>query len=457
MEPGYGLELLQTQKLILTPELRQAIMVLQMNVQELAQFILQEVEDNPLLDIADDQSNEVEADSPTEDDYEEWMDYFLDSSDPGIAQVSAKKSKEQSLLFYQGMPLSSNSMWDALLSQLALLRLSKKELEVARFVIGNIDDNGYLRCSISDITSAASCTQHLAESVIRMIQGLEPVGICSRDLRECLELQAVSKGLGDLELRIIRAHLEDLGRARYTKIAEEEQVSLEDVLRARDLIVGLDPKPGASLSYTNITYILPDITVKRLGDEFVVILNENALPPIRWNPYYRRLLSEGEKETKDYLTQQAKRAYYLMKSVEQRRMTIAKVMESIVKRQKRFFLEGPDHLEPLTLSDIADELAIHASTVSRAISGKYVDTPFGIFPCKMFFGPGIKAVGDEISQYNVKRAISEIVDKEDPRNPLTDSQISELLHENGVFVARRTVAKYRSQMGIPASNRRKRL
>jgi RNA polymerase sigma-54 factor len=455
VEPGYSLELVQTQKLILTPELRQAIMVLQMNVQELAQFILREVEANPLLDVSDEQSDTISSDGPVDDDYEEWIAYFADSSDLGVVQTTLKDNKDQVGPSYQDIPETTGSIWDVLSSQLGLLRLGRKELEVARFVIGNIDGNGYLRCSVSDVASAASCTERTAESVIRMIQGFEPAGICARDLRECLELQAVSRGLGDLELRIIRAHLEDLGQARYSKIAEEEQVSIEDVLRARDSIVGLDPKPGASLSYTHTTYILPDITVKKLGDEFVVILNENTLPVIRWNPYYRKLLSEGQKETKDYLTQQAKRAYYLMKSVEQRRMTISRVMDSILKHQKRFFIEGPGHLEPMTLSDIADELGIHASTVSRAISGKYVDTPFGLFPCKMFFGPGIKSAGDEVSQYNVKRAISEIVGNEDPRNPLTDNQISEVLSRNGIFVARRTVAKYRSQLGIPASNRRK--
>ncbi|HHY68632.1 MAG TPA: RNA polymerase factor sigma-54 [Bacillota bacterium] len=458
MEPGYSLELVQTQKLVLTPELRQAIMILQMNVEELAQLILQEIEENPLLDIADERREDVTLTPSIEEDHdEEWIAYFADSSDLGISQGVSKNTREWLGLSHQSVFLREGSVWDALMSQLALLDLSAEDLELAQFIVGNIDDNGYLRCSVSEISMTLSRSPAEVDSMIRTIQSLEPPGICGRDLRECLELQALSKGLGDLELSIIRGHLEDLAGARYSKIAREQQASLEDVLRARDAILELDPKPGASLSYSNTTYIVPDIVVKKIENDFIVILNDAALPAIRWNPYYKRLLLEGERETRDYLNNKAKRAYYLAKSIEQRRITISKVMGSILKRQKRFFAEGPEHLEPMTLNDIAEELGIHPSTVSRAVSGKYVETPFGLFPCKMLFSPGVGARGEEVSQYNIKKGIEEIVSQEDPRNPLTDDQIREVLSESGIDIARRTVAKYRSQLGIPASNRRKRL
>jgi RNA polymerase sigma-54 factor len=455
MKLGYGLELVQTQKLVLTPELRQAIMVLQMNVHELSQFILEETEKNPLLEVVDERREEVSADL-TEDE-EDWLAYFCDSSDLGLGQRTTMKASEDITPVYQRLPERDVTIREHLTSQLGLLHLSPKELSIARFIIGSIDDNGYLGCSVSEIATSTFSTESQVESMLRTVQGFDPPGVGARNLRECLELQAMSRGFGHLPLKIISNYLDDLARARYSKIAAQEQMSLKDVLRARDSILKLDPKPGAVFSRGNVTFVVPDIIVKKLDGELLVILNDNALPSIRWNSYYRRLLLKGEQEAKTYLAGQARKAYFLLKTIEQRRMTISRVMESILRRQKRFFLEGPTHLEPMILNDIAAELGIHSSTVSRAISGKYVDTPFGVFSCRVFFSPGVESGGKEVSQYNIKRTIEELVNNEDPENPLTDNQIVELLTQEGISIARRTVAKYRSQLGIPPSNRRRRL
>ena len=455
MKPGYSLELVQTQKLVLTPELRQAIMVLQMNVQELSEFMLSETEKNPLLEVTDERHHEVSTDV-TEDE-EDWIAYFCDSSDLGLGQRISHQAREEFTPVYQGLPERGETIREHLTSQLGLMHLNKKELALARFIIGSIDDNGYLGSSMPEIAVATGSTMEQVESILKTIQSFDPPGVAARNLRECLELQAQSRGLGDLPLRIIRHYLDDLGQACYSRIAQEEQVSLKDVLRARDSILRLDPKPGAMFSQGHVTFVVPDIIVKKLGDDFVVILNDNVLPSIRWNSYYRSLLSRGEHEAKTYLTQQARKAYFLLKSIEQRRMTISRVMESILRRQRRFFLEGPAHVEPMTLNDIAEELEIHSSTVSRAISGKYVDTPFGVFSCRMFFSPGVESGGQEISQYNIKKAIEEIVNNENPENPWTDNEIVELLAKEGMDIARRTVAKYRCQLGILPSNRRRRL
>ncbi len=314
-----------------------------------------------------------------------------------------------------------------------------------------------MQSSVGEVALATESSPEQVERVLKLVQKFDPPGVAARNLRECLELQAEAKGLAPLALEIIRHHLDDLAQGRYTKICQSTNASLQQVLRARDSIVELQPKPGAAFSGGHVTFIVPDIAVRRIGDDFVVILNDNALPSIRWNPYYRKLLAAGDKDARSYLVKQMKRARFLLRSIEQRRITISRVMETIVARQRRFFLEGPGHLEPLTLKDVADELNIHDSTVSRAVSGKYVDTPFGVFPCKMFFTPGVESYGQEVSQYNIKRMIEQIVRDEDPRAPLTDGQIAEELRSQGVQVARRTVAKYRSQLGILPSNRRKKL
>ena len=204
-------------------------------------------------------------------------------------------------------------------------------------------------------------------------------------------------------MQIIQHHLDDLAKGRYTKISQSTGTSLQQVLRARDAILGLEPKPGAAFSGGHVTFIVPDVAVRRLGDEFVVILNDSALLAIRWNPYYRKLLAAGEQDARNYLIKQMRRARFLLRSIEQRRLTISRVMEAIVERQRRFFMEGPGHLEPMTLKDIASRLDMHDSTVSRAVAGKYVDTPFGVFPCKMFFTPGVESRGQEVSQYNIKK------------------------------------------------------
>ncbi|HHY11397.1 MAG TPA: RNA polymerase factor sigma-54 [Firmicutes bacterium] len=459
MKPAYGLELVQTQRLVLTPELHQAIMILQMNAQELSELILEEAEKNPLLDLVDEREEKLPDD--TVEDEEDWVAYFCDSSDLGLGQRVTRRSSggaREDFISARCSPVEPDvSVRAHLLSQLGVLHLSQKERNIAQFIVGSIDDNGYLRSTVNEIASATSSQKNQVESVLKTIQKFDPPGVAARNLSECLELQAEAKGLNELALHIIRDHLDDLGQARYTKIAQSSQVSLKQVLRARDSIVKLQPKPGSVFSGGHVTFIVPDITVKKIDKEFVVILNDSALPSIRWNSYYRKLLLSGEQDAKSYLVQQMKKARFLLKSIEQRRITISRVMESIVRRQQRFFLEGPGHLEPMILKDIADELDIHGSTVSRAISGKYVDTPFGVFPCKMFFTPGVESYGQEVSQYNIKKLIEEIVCNEDPGAPLTDSQIAESLGRQGVEVARRTVAKYRSQLGIPPSNRRKKL
>lgn len=456
MKPGYSLELVQTQKLVLTPELRQAIMVLQMNILELRDFIREEIEQNPLLEIATEREDDVFTDALEETNEEDWIQFFCDSSDLGLGQRLGRLVPSETPP-YQELVQSKLPLQDYLLSQLRFLELSKDEFLLGEFIIGNIDDNGYLRCTVSEIALATGHEKPAVEKMLNVIQNMDPPGVGARDLRECLYLQAVRKSQSALVKHIIEDHLNDLAKGRYHKIAQDEKISVKEVLAARDSILTLDPKPGAKFSVGGINYIVPDIFVKRIGENFVITSNDNALPLIRWNSFYRSLLLNGEENIKSYLAQELRRAQVLLRSVEQRRVTVLRVMESIVSRQKLFFQKGPSYLQPMRLKDVAGDLGIHESTVSRAISNKYVDTPFGVFPCKMFFSPKVKSDGNDVSQYSVKKLIEEIVRSEDPRDPLSDKKIAMELEKRGVRVARRTVVKYRTQLGIPSSNRRRKL
>lgn len=449
MRPAYGLEISQVQKLALTPELRQAIMVLQMNAVELVQFVRSEVEENPLLEIVEEwQEEPLPEPEPSE---EELLAYFCDSTDPGMPPVR----RGQSFPGPQALIEQPVSLREHLLSQLVLSPLSKEEWAIGEFIVGSIDSNGYLTCPVSEIAHVLGKPKSVVEKVLGMVQGLEPPGIGGRTLKECLAIQARVRGLNELARHLVDDHLEDLAGGRYKKIAGQEKVSLEQVLQARDHIIALDPKPGATFSGRGAAYVTPDVSIEKIGHEMVLLFNDSAIPVIGWNSFYRRLLGAGEDDARDYLMDRLKRARTLLYSIEQRRNTIMQVMTCIMRRQERFLRKGPGHLEPLTLREIAEDLGIHESTVSRSIAGKHVDTPFGTFPCRMFFSPRLAGETKDVSQHSVKRCIQQLIDDEDGRTPLSDQQISERLSERGVQVARRTVTKYRAQLGIPPSNRRR--
>jgi len=454
MKPGYGLELVQTQKLSLTPEIRQAIMVLQMNTLELVSFIREQVEENPLLELDEEPHEEALLESPDASD-EEWLAYFCDSSDLG---TGLSERPGRSLLYtYDALAERRVTLKDDLLSQLGLMSLTPAQCELCEFIIGNLDDNGYLCCSPAEMALATGNPKPAVEEMLRTVQSLDPPGIAARDLRECLTIQARAMGLGPLPAGIIDNHLEDLASGRYRKIAREQRVPVRSVLEARDVVLRLDPKPGARFSGEAATYVYPEVVVRKAAGQPAVSFNENALPRIRWNSFYRRLIGTGEPEARSYLLEQLRKARAFLRSIEQRKQTMLRVMECVSARQSGFFAEGPGHIEPLTMKDVAEELGVHESTVSRCVSNKYVDTPYGIYPCRMFFSPGVRGDERNVSQDSVKKVIQELIVSEDPRNPLVDQEISTELLRRGVHVARRTVSKYRSLLGIQPSNRRKAL
>jgi len=452
MKPAYGLELLETQKLALTPEVRQAIMVLQMGTMELTSFIRQQVEENPLLEIASDPREESLPESLDPRD-EELLACFCDSSDLGPSISS--RTREAPVPLYETFAEHRPGLRDYLSAQLGLLSLSPEEHLAGELFIGNIDDNGYLHSSPEEVASLTGLSLEKAQSVLAAVQSLDPPGVGARDLRECLMLQARAAGCDAVVTGIIDRHLDDLAAGRYRKIAKVMGTSVQEVMRARDVLLTLDPKPGARYSSEGVKYVYPEIAIRRSADGVTVTVLDNAVPRVRWNSFYRRLLKAGDKDARSYLQEQLRKARSLLRSIQQRRETIARVMECVASRQAAFFRDGPGHLEPLTMKEVAQELGLHESTVSRCLRDKYVDTPYGVLPCKSFFSPKVRAVDRDVSQYTVKRLIQTMIQAEDPGKPLADQEIAAELARRGMRVARRTVAKYRAQLGIKPSGRRK--
>lgn len=451
MKTGYGLELVQTQRLSLTPEMKQALTVLQMSALELRDLILEEVQENPLIEVEEEYPEET-LESEGERDDDELLSFFLDSLEPlhDLARSTGHESR-----MYEPSSSAGMSLRDYLMAQAGVMAVSKAERAAILAIIGSLDDNGYLRADLSEISRISRQTLDAVEKALRVVQSLDPAGVGARDLRECLLLQARAAGMTGLEMRIIESHLEDLARGRYRKIAREENTTVEAVLLAKGSILKLNPKPGAAVSPAPVSFVVPEVVVRKAGNELRVEFNDKAIPSIRWNRWYTDLVRGNDREARLFLRHELRRAQNLLRCIEQRKATLIRVVEAIVSRQKSFFLKGPGSLEPLTLKDISQEIGMHESTVSRAVSNKYVDTTYGVLPLKTFFSPRLKTSKSALSQDSVKSKIIEIVKTEDVRNPLGDREICRELEKLGIKVARRTVSKYRAELGIMPRSKRK--
>lgn len=457
---GYSLTLTQTQKLVMTPELRQAIEILQLSTIELNQYIEQELLENPLLDVKDDiPKDEENMESENEpDDSIDWDEYF---QDVGGVSTGTFKEKKENAPNYDNFISAPLSLQEHLIMQLHLCQISNKVFKIGKFLIGNIDKNGYLLIQTDEVSQILKVPEKEVEDVLRLIQSFEPGGIGARDLKECLLIQLEQRGVYDEKLgKLINNHLIDLAEARYNKIASSLGISLKQVQYLKDIITTLDPKPGRNFTGVNDTqYIVPDATIEKIGNEYIVIMNDSIAPRLSINSHYRMLLSTADRESKisKFLSNRLDSALWLIKSIEQRRITLNKVIEAIVEVQRGFFDYGLTHLKPLNLKEIAERVDVHESTVSRAINGKYVQTPRGVFELKFFFPTGLDNVnGSSTSAESIKGIIKNIVESENPHNPLSDQKIANLLEEKGIKISRRTVAKYRDEMNIPSSTRRKR-
>ncbi|HET8760517.1 MAG TPA: RNA polymerase factor sigma-54 [Nitrospiria bacterium] len=482
------LELRLQQKLVMTPQLQQAIRLLQLSRLELSQTITNELMENPVLeeelstDAPEDEgpsgeespaaktegeteTPEREAPESAELDPQEfnWDSYF-EQDDFGLSgEGDYGKASSEDLPSYEQTLSKPTSLEEHLLWQLRLSNVPDEDRVVGETIIGNVDDDGYLRVELEEIAKTAQCSLPKVEQVLKLIQGFDPVGVAARDLRECLQIQIRQLGLqGSLVESIVANHLPDLEKKRFPAIAKSLGVSADAVFQAAKVIEHLEPKPGRPFGSSDNVYITPDVFVVKIEGKYAVLLNDDGLPRLRINQYYRRLLKnkvQGVDPTKTYVEDKLRSALWLIRSIEQRNRTIVRVAESIVKFQYEFIEKGINFLKPLILKQVAEDIGMHESTISRVTTNKYMYTPQGIFELKFFFNSGISRVngaGDDLSSVTVRERIRQLVANEDPRHPLTDHELVERLSGEQIAIARRTVAKYRGWLRIPPANQRKR-
>lgn len=454
MGVAHSLVLEQTQKLIMTQELCQAIAILQMPTQELLTYVQEQLEENPLLELEEDDSQpELPEAEP------DWAEYFRDTSDLGFVPRT-NFSREGPA--WDNFLSREQTLAEHLLADWRLVARTPEEKQMGQFIIGCLDGYGYLRLSIAEIADQLRQSRAKVLRIVKTIQQLEPKGVGARSLEECLLIQAESLGCLTPEIRqVILYYLPDLAEGRLGRIAQELNLSLLQVQAIRDFIRTLDPKPGRQYSDGDqVHYIAPDITVQKVGDEYVILVNDAVGNRLHVSNHYRRILTSPEDvdgQTKRYVETKLNSAVWLIRSIEQRRLTIYRIVETLLRLQRPFFDYGVRHLRPLTLREVAVEIDVHESTVSRATANKYIQTPHGVFPLRVLFDSGVESAnGKGAAAESVKRLLADLVSQEDPYKPYSDQQLSELLARRGISVSRRTVAKYRQEANIPSSGCRRR-
>jgi len=464
------------QKLILTPSLQQAIKLLPMSTLELSDMLNQEMVENPLLEeVPTEDLQPVEAapaaekpateEGPKNQKDEPWDDsdfeyFFGDYLDDGYRPRAPQEVKE--LPPIENTLSTPTSLSDHLLWQLSLQTDDDLTREIGSAVIGNLDEDGYLVASVDEIAAMGSWPIAEVERSLRLVQGFDPIGVAARDLQECLWLQLRHVGLeGTPTEKIVTEHMRLLQNHQVPEIAKKLGLSIEEIKDHIEIIRHLDPKPGSRYNQPQSHYVIPDVYVVKVEDQYVAVLNEEGLPQLRISPTYRRLLEKGSEnsdETRAYVKDKFRSALWLIKSVEQRQKTIHKVANSIINFQRDFLDHGIEHLRPLVLRDVANDIGMHESTVSRVVTNKYMHTPQGVFEMKFFFHSGISSsYGESVSSVTIKQRIRKIIEAEDARRPLSDSKIVSILQKEGLVLARRTIAKYREELKIPTSNQRKML
>ncbi|MCX8089487.1 MAG: RNA polymerase factor sigma-54 [Verrucomicrobiae bacterium] len=491
---AHGLHLSQrlTQSLVLAPQLQQSLALLQAPTLELKALVEQELQQNPVLeevtpaeaespetaeagvespeesdetaDIARPEPGEEEAEPV--DDFQaefdrlvqldqEWRDHFAQTNLP----LRRSEEDEERRQFMFDSITAGTTLAEFLLEQVRESELKPDEIPIAELIIGNIDDYGYLKATVEEIAGMAGVEPAKVEAVLRVVQTFDPPGVAARDLRECLLIQLERDGKQHtLEYRIVRDFMEALGKRRVPEIARGTGHSVQEVQDALARIARLEPRPGRAFLPDNDLYVVPEVFVRREGDDFVVTINNEHIPHLRISNLYKDLMSSNDNspEVKNYIREKIRAGKFLIKSLHQRQTTILNIAREIVRRQREFMEKGVAYLKPLTMSQVAEVVGVHETTVSRAVSGKYMATPQGIFEMKYFFTAGLQTeTGDQISNTSVKDMIADIFKSEDPAHPLSDDQVAKMLQQKGIHIARRTIAKYRAELGILPSNMRK--
>ncbi len=469
-----------SQQLVMTPQLQQAIKLLQLNRLELAEHVMEELLENPVLEegledldeekqrkeasqekveVQKEKTQEVNPEKGEGTDDINWENY-LNSQQYQPVTGGGFKDVDPDLPTYESTLTRKASLTDHLHWQLQLSKFSPREMAIAERIIGNLNDDGYLQADVEVMAKKEKVTPEEVQGVLLRLQRFDPLGVGARDLRECLLIQAKTLEDNALLVKVIEKHLKDLERKAYPAVAKACGVSLETIIEIVKRLGTLEPKPGRRFYDESAQYITPDIYVHKVKDEFVIVLNEDGLPKLRISNFYQALLrgKESNKLTKEYVNEKLRSAVWLIRSIHQRQRTIYKVTESIVKMQRDFLEKGISALKPMVLRDVAEDIGMHESTVSRVTSNKFIHTPQGIFELKYFFNSSIRRVqGMDMASEAVKNKIKEIIQGEDMKRPYSDQELVELLRQQNIDIARRTVAKYREMLGILSSSKRKQL
>ena len=454
---------------VLAPQLQQSLLILQAPLLELRNLVQQEMETNPVLEElpnepdADERSDaDTAADEKFKEEFdklakldEEWRDYMAQSTSYSGRSQEAEDKRQ----FFFDSIATQETLQQHLMGQLNQNVLNASDRKTAELIIGNIDDNGFLQTTPEEMALNTGIPKEDFEHMLTLIQSFYPPGVGARDLRECLLIQLKREGRqASLEYKIISEHMQDLGKRRFPEIARRMGISVEQVQKCANNIARLDPRPGAIFAQAPQNYVLPDVTVEKVNGTYQVILNGEQIPHLRISNTYKDIMAQDGKgsEVKDYIRDKIRSGKFLIKSIHQRQQTISNIAHQIVTRQREFFEKGSSYLRPMTMVQIADAVGVHETTVSRAISGKYMATPQGVFDMKYFFTPGYQtSSGESMSNTSVKGAILDLVKNEGGNAPLSDKEIVEILSKRGIPIARRTVAKYRTELNILPSNMRR--
>lgn len=478
VQPKIGLNLKVAQKQILTPGLVQMVTVLALNKLELRDMINQEMVENPLLEEVtdvvpsldeDQKKNEAEPTAPADGDaaatvngdrdpFDEvdYGSFFNDYLDPGFKSPAAEEIERPSFENFLSRP---TSLADHLQWQVNLSQCTPQVHDAAYSIIGNLNEDGYLTATLEEVAAAGGHAVADVEAALTLVQELDPAGAAARDIRECLLIQLRMAGEGDsLAYRIVSDHLGEVETKQYKKIASALGCTVDEVEHSLASIRRLDPRPGQRYNSVQPRLIEPDIAFVKVDDAYRIVLNEEGLPQLRLSRHYRRLLGDGNAggDVRKYVRERFNSALQLIKNIEQRKQTVIRVCEAIIRRQTEFLDRGLDYLRPMMIKEVAEEVGVHPSTVSRAVANKYAHTPQGVFELRYFFSEAVQGPsGATTSLLNLKRTVQKMIDQEDAFHPLTDEQITARLHETGIHVTRRTVAKYREDMRIPSTHQRR--
>ena len=475
-----------TQQLVMTPQLQQAIKLLQLSRVELEEMVTKELQENPALEEGPAEEAEASGEQPRSEtqasvpensselvlnrelsavdkigtlDWQEYLDTHSNSIH-GSLTAEATSDDGDSPPSWENSLTKKTTLEDHLIWQLRLSKITERDTTIGSYVIQNLDQNGYLVLSREEICTATGSSAEEVEAVLRRIHFFDPVGVAAQDLRECLLIQLENLQLSDsLAAKIIANYLNFLESKRYEKLAKDLGVTIDEIAEAAHLIATLEPKPSRGFEQDEVRTVLPDVFVEKVGDEYVIFLNDDGVPRLRVNSLYRRLAGQegaAEEQARQYLQEKVRAAHWLIKSIQQRQQTLFRVTQSIFKFQQEFLDHGVSNLKPMVLRDVAEDIDMHESTVSRATANKYVHTPQGLFELKFFFQSGLHSGnGEDVASESVKEKIRGIIAAEDPRKPYSDQHIAAALSNDSIEIARRTVAKYREAMGIlPSSKRR---